>query len=83
MRSIIIATVLIAMNVSVLVGTVVFTRHEIQQAKFDAQREAMTRVLTTSFTTDYVIPVGEYKGEFASGICLDADAGELAIQYAL
>lgn len=83
MKSIIIATVLVAVNVSVLVGAVVFMRYEMQQAKFDAQREAMTRVLMTSFTTNYVIPTGEYEGEFASGVCLDAEASDLAIQYAL
>lgn len=83
MKSIILGTVLVVLNVSVLIGAVVFTRHEIRQAKFDAQREAMIRVLNFGFQTDYVIPVGQYQGEMAKGLCLDADGGELAIEYAL
>jgi len=83
MRSIILSTIFLGLNIGVLIGAVAYTRHEIQQAKFDAQSEAMIRVLGDGFKTDYVIPVGRYQGEFATGICLGTDGEELALDYAI
>jgi len=40
MRSIILSTIFWGLNIGVLIGAVAYTRHEIQQAKFDAQMES-------------------------------------------
>lgn len=71
------STVLIVFNLIVLLTIFVYSQYAIKQQT----KENVLRVLAGSFTTNYIIRSGEYKGEFATGTCLDSEADKLLVSY--